>query len=129
ITVAQVVQTGYGFVNVRNLPPPAGVTFKVSSSGTLVDFEWSLTIGGVIVNSSDVQPSVTIVSPSGASSTFTPSDSAGFEFDYAKGQNKWNFHWVPKSNAVGTYYVIVRSGKTGQRFPESGPGFPVVFTK
>jgi len=50
------------------------------------------------------------------------------EFEY-EDRDKWDFDWRPKNAAVGTYYVIVRSGKTGQRFPETGPGFPVVFKK
>ena len=63
---------GYGFVNVKNLPPAAGVTFKPSSKGTLVDFEWKFTKNGSVVSSSDAQPSVTIQSPSGVITTFTP---------------------------------------------------------
>ena len=124
-----VVQVGYGFLNVKNLPPAAGVTFKPSPKGTLVDFEWKFTMGGAIANSADAQPSVTIVSPSGSSRTFTPTACDTFSFVYRSSDKKWDFDWEPKNAAVGTYYVIVRSGKTGQRFPETGPGFPVVFTK
>jgi VCBS repeat-containing protein len=124
-----VVQVGYGFVNVKNLPPAYGVTFKPSPKGTLVDFEWKFTTAGVVVNSANAQPSVTIVSPNGSSRTYTPNACDGFEFVYKASENKWDFHFEPKNAAVGTYYVIVRSGKTNQRFPESGPGFPVVFTK
>src|SRR5262249_54853397 len=124
-----VVQVGYGFVNVKNLPPAYGVTFKPSTKGTLVDFIWKFTIGGVVVNSADARPSVTIVSPSGSSRTYTPDSCDGFTFVYKAYENKWEFDWEPKNAAEGTYYVIVRSGKTGQRFPDSGSGFPVVFKK
>jgi len=48
-------------------------------------------------------------------------------FSYKTSDNKWDVHWQPKSAAVGTYYVVVTSQKTGQRFPETGPGYPVVF--
>jgi VCBS repeat-containing protein len=124
-----VVQVGYELLNVKNLPPAAGVTFKSSSRGTLVDFEWKFTKGGVVVNSADAQPAVTIVSPSGSSRTYTPTACDDFQFVYRSLENKWDFDWNPKSPAPGTYYVIVKSGKTGQRFPASGAGFPVVVTK
>ena len=119
---------GYGFVNVKNLPPAAGVTFKPSSKGTLVDFEWKFTKSGSVVSSSDAQPSVTIQSPTGVITTFTPANcaAAGIKFEYKADSKLWDFHWVPKNAAVGTYYVVVHSGKTGQRFPATG-GFPVVF--
>ena len=52
-----------------------------------------------------------------------------FQFVYQALENKWDFDYQPKNAAVGTYYVIVRAAKTGQRFPESGPGFPVVFSR
>jgi hypothetical protein len=123
----------YGFVNLNNLPPAAGVTFKPSSYGTLVDFQWSFTSNNVVVNSLDSLPSVTIVSPSGASSTFTKTSCSAAQacalFEYISSGNRWHVHWQPKNAAVGTYYVVVSSAKTGQRFPAAGSGFPIVFKK
>lgn len=122
---------GYGLVNVKNLPPAAGVTFKPSAKGTLVDFEWKFTRNGGLVASSDARPRVTIQFPNGSVQTFTPENCApaGILFEYKAGTKVWDFHWVPKNNPAGTYYVIVYSDKTEQRFPASGAGFPVVFKK
>jgi len=119
---------GYGFVNVKNLPPAAGVTFKPSSKGTMVDFEWKFTSNGSPVASSDARPRVTIQFPNGTIQTFTPENCApvGIKFEYKSDGKLWDFHWKPKNNPTGTYYVVVYSDKTGQRFPASG-GFPVVF--
>ena len=119
----------YTLVNVKNLPPAPGVTFKPSPRGTLVDFEWKFSKGGVVVSSADSMPSVTITSPSGISTTYTPANCAfaGIKFVYRWNAKMWDFHWVVKNAAVGTHYVTVSSGKTGQRFPAAGPGFPVVF--
>ncbi|MGD9902030.1 MAG: Ig-like domain-containing protein [Vicinamibacterales bacterium] len=119
---------GYGFVNVKNLPPAPGVTFKPSKYGTLVQFLWQFTKNGTVVASSDAQPSVTITGPGGYNQTFTPANCGafGFTFTYNAYYKKWEFNWKPKNAAVGTYYVVVRTGKTGQNFPASG-GFPVVF--
>jgi large repetitive protein len=123
-----VTAVGYGFVNVKNLPPAAGVTFKPSAKGTLVDFEWKFTSSGTVVSSSDAQPSVTITGPGGYNQTFTPANcaAAGIKFEYKADAKLWDFHWTPKNAAVGTYTVVVTSGKTAQRFPATG-GFPVVF--
>jgi hypothetical protein len=95
-----------------------------------VDFEWKFTVNNVVVNSLDSQPSITIqYGLSGTPKTYTPSSRRDdcTAFEYSTRDNRWDFDWKPKSPAPGTYYVIVRSGKTGQRFPETGPGFPVVF--
>ena len=124
------VQGSYSLLNVKNLPPAAGVTFKPSSSGTLVDLEWKFTTNGAVVNSADARPIVTITGPGGYSKTLSGgggNDCSNFE--YKTRDNKWDVHWQPKNAAVGTYYVVVTSQKTGQRFPETGPGFPVVFKK
>ena len=124
-----VVPVGYEFMNVKNLPPPAGTTFKINASGTMVDFEWRFKMGGVVVNSRDALPSVTVVGPAGASSTtttYTPTACGGFAFEYNATTNTWDFDWNPKKAKAGTYYVTVTSGKTGQQFPASGPGFAVV---
>jgi VCBS repeat-containing protein len=126
----EVKAAGYGFANVKNLPPADGVTFRPSSRGTYVDFEWKFTSNGIAVNSSDSLPSVTIqLGASGAPVTYTPSTCAApcAGFAYEAEYKIWDVDWVPKNATPGTYYVIVRSGKSGQRFPETGPGFPVVF--
>ena len=47
----------YGFVNVQNLPPPANKTFK---RGSTVGLKWQFTVGGVVVNSSNADVSITI---------------------------------------------------------------------
>ena len=97
------VKLSYTLVNVKNLPPAAGVTFKPSSKGTLVDFEWKFTKNGVVVDSADSLPSVTIQSPSGVVTTYTPANcaSAGIKFVYNSTSKLWDFHWVPKNAAVG----------------------------
>ncbi len=126
--VLTVNAVGYGLVNVKNLPPPAGTTFKPSKYGTLVEFKWQFTRNGALVASADAQPSVTITGPGGYNQTFTPANCGafGFSFTYNSSYKKWEFDWKPKNAAVGTYSVVVRSGKTGQNFPVSG-GYPVVF--
>ena len=126
VTVSITVEAvGYGFISVKNLPPASGVTFKPSAKGTLVDLEWKFTTNGVVVASADSLPSVTVTGPGGYNQTFTPANCApaGIKFEYKSEAKLWDFHWTPKNAAVGTYYVTVRSGKTGQGF---GP-FPVVF--
>jgi len=128
--VLTVKAVGYALLNVKNLPPAAGVTFKPSYTGTLVDLEWKFTTNGAVVNSADARPIVTIAGPGGYSKTLSGgggNDCSNFE--YKTKDNKWDVHWLPKNAAVGTYYVVVTSQKTGQRFPETGPGYPVVFKK
>jgi hypothetical protein len=121
------VKAAYGIVPVKSLTlPPTGVTFKPSSTGTLVDVEWRFTINGIVVNSSaDSLPSVTITGPApydGAGKTYTPGCTvttviACDKFIYkTDGTNTWDFHWKPKSALVGDYLVTVSSGKTGQTF-------------
>jgi hypothetical protein len=113
---------------VKNLPPAPGVTFKPSYRGTLVDLEWRFKKGGVVVNSYDARPSITITGPGGYSRTFVQVGGDCSLFEYNSWSKTWDFDWKPRNAAVGTYYVIVRSGKTGQRFPDSGAGFPIVFS-
>ena len=114
-----VTQPQYGFLNVKNLPPASGTSF---SRGKEVDFEWKFTIDNIVVDSRDSQPTVTILSPSGAVvGVFTPTSPGGCKFEYKLSSNTHDFHWVPsKSLAAGTYRVFVTSGKTGQRFPATG---------
>ena len=125
-----VQQAQYGLTNVKNLPPAAGVTFKPSSSGTLVDLDWRFTQNGVVVNSADALPKITITGPGGYSVTLSPgagcsSATACTEFSFKTTDNSWDTQWKPKNAAVGTYQVSVISQKTGQTF---GP-FAVVFKK
>ena len=87
---------------------------------------------GVVVNSADALPVVTVTGPGGYSKTYSAgagcvATNACGSFSYKTSENKWDVHWQPKNAAVGTYYVVVTSQKTGQRFPETGPGYPVVF--
>ena len=124
-----VVQVGYGFLNVKNLPPAAGVTFKPSSRGTLVDFEWKFTMGGAIVNSADAQPSVTIVSPSGSSRTYTPTACDDFQFVYQSSDRIVGFRLGAEECGGRNVLRDRQERQDGQRFPETGPGFPVVFTR
>jgi hypothetical protein len=133
-TVTIVVKPGsYSLINVRNLPPYAGVTFKPSANGTLVDFDWKFAVGGYTVASADALPSVTITGPGGYSKTFSPgagcaSTNDCTEFVYHTSDNTWDFDWKPKNAAVGTYNVVVRSGKTGQQFP-GNDAYCIVFKK
>jgi hypothetical protein len=115
-------------VNVKNLPPPAGVKFRPNVWGTLVDLEWRFKMGGVVVNSWDAKPSITITGPGGYSKTFVQVGGDCSLFEYNTWTKTWDFDWIPRNAAVGTYYVIVKSAKTGQRFPASGAGFPIVFS-
>ena len=107
----------YGFINVKNLPPAHGVTFKPSAGGTPVGFAWKFTVDGVLVSSADSQPSVTITKPSGAVDSYFPgclgSAADCYAFSYSSSSKLWTFDWKPRNAKVGTYYVIVRSGKTG----------------
>jgi hypothetical protein len=125
------VKGSYVLYGVKVLPPAICGTFKPSSTGTLVDLEWKFTVNGTIINSADALPVVTVTGPGGYSKTY--SAGAGCvaadgcdSFTYKTTENKWDVHWKPKNAAVGTYYVVVTSQKTGQRFPETG-GYPVVF--
>ena len=67
-----------------------------------------------VVSSSDAQPSVTIQSPTGVITTFTPANcaAAGIKFEYKADSKLWDFHWVPKTPQSGHYCVVVHSGKT-----------------
>ncbi len=123
---------GYVLVNVKNLPPAAGVTFKPSSTGTPVDLDWKFATNGTVINSAESLPTVTVTGPGGFSKTFSPGAGCAAangcaSFTYKATEKTWDLDWKPKNAAVGTYYVVVTSQKTGQRFPETGLGFPVVF--
>ena len=77
-------------------------------------------------------PVVTVTGPLGYSKTYSAgagcvATNACDSFTYKTTENKWDVHWKPKNAAIGTYNVVVTSQKTGQRFPETGPGYPVVF--
>ena len=126
ITVNRLV---YGFINVQNVPPPANKTFKRGSTVTL---KWQFTVGGVAINSTNADVSVTITDPGGSSVTFRPQEPGHNEFKPPTASNGWTWqvNWQtvfatgPLAGTplpVGTYSVTVSSGLTGQTFPASGP--------
>ncbi len=130
-----VVPQSYGFKNWFNLPPATGVTFKAGPYASAISLEWKFTINGVVVNSLDALPSITIQGPAGSAyataKTYTPGCTSATvsgcdSFRWEATDKAWDLHWKPSSAIAGKYYVIVRSGKTGQRFPATGNGFEIV---
>jgi len=119
-TVHDVIKAVYGFLNVANLPPPAGKTFK---PGSAVPLKWQFTVDGVVYNSVNANPQITVVPPSGPSLIFTPQDpgSSSFQPPTAANGYTWQFNWQTKNaNGTalpsGTYKVYVGSSQTGQTF-------------
>jgi hypothetical protein len=90
-------------------------------------------IDGVVVASADAEPFVAITVRKGDEDLpprlrgASPGDYCD-RFVYLSIGKMWDFHWKPKNAKPGSYYVVVHSGKTGQRFPAEGPGFKVVFS-
>jgi hypothetical protein len=107
---------------VNSLPPSS--SYKPSSAGTLVDFDWKFTVASVVVNSSDALPSVSIkFGTAGTPTIYTPANCSSLPaaaacslFTYNSTSKQWDLDWKPKNAAVGDYYVTVSSGKTGQTF-------------
>ncbi len=135
ITITNVV---YTFVNIDNLPPKSGVTFKPNSKGTLVHFEFALKKNGSLFDSKLLRPRITIKGPAGSpwatAKEYTPGCTnatvlACYSFLYETSDKAWDLHWKPVNAPVGTYYVIVWIDESGQRFPATGDGYPVVFKK
>ncbi|MEQ1573768.1 MAG: Ig-like domain-containing protein [Vicinamibacterales bacterium] len=130
-----VIKPPYTFVNVYNLPPASGVTFKPNSKGTLISFEFEMKKNGTRVDISGARPRIVITGPTGwTAKTYTPgcnsaTVTACSSFLYETSHKAWDLQWKPVNAPVGTYYVIVWIDETGQRFPETGNGFPVVFKK
>src|SRR5206468_5493558 len=107
-------------VNVQNLPPPANKTFKPGSS---VPLAWQWKVGGVVVDTPDVdsKPSIEIVRPGGGTLTFSPADPGSSSFQYSATTKTHQFNWQTKEASGlalpgGTYQVSVKSGKTGQTY-------------
>ena len=100
VTVSLTVNTiVYGFVNVQNLPPPANKTFK---RGSTVGLKWQFTLGGVAVDSTNANVSITITDASGASVTFRPQEPGHNEFKLPTAANgwTWQFNWQTVSPAA-----------------------------
>jgi len=122
ITVNGIV---YGFVNVQNLPPPANKTFK---RGSTVGLKWQYTIGGIAVNSSNADVTITITDPNNVSVSYRPQEPGHSVFQLPTASNgwTWQFNWqtVYSGGALdgtalpaGDYKITVKSGLTGQSFP------------
>jgi len=106
-----VQQQQYGFINVKNLPPPAGTKLNLGSS---VPLSWRWTLGGVAVDTADARPLITITGPTGITTTFTPESPGNSTFQYTSSSFTWQFNWQTKGLVAGTYSVSVTSRKTGQ---------------
>jgi hypothetical protein len=106
-----VQQQQYGFINVKNLPPPAGTKVNLGSS---VPLSWRWTLGGVAVATADALPLITITGPTGVTTTFTPESPGNSTFQYTSSSFTWQFNWQTKGLVVGTYSVSVTIRKTGQ---------------
>jgi hypothetical protein len=104
------VQLQYGFINVKNLPPPSGTRINLGSS---VPLAWRWTVGGVAVNTADALPLITIVGPTGTT-TFTPETPGNSTFQYTASSSTWQFNWQTKGLVAATYTVTVTSRKTSQ---------------
>jgi hypothetical protein len=135
ITITNIV---YVLDNVKNLPSKSGTTYKPSSNGTMVELSFKLKKDGELVDSKYSLPRITIKGPSGspwaapiayAPGCTTATTIACHSFKYGTSDKLWNLQWKPVNAPVGTYYVIVWIDETGQRFPATGDGFPVVFKK
>ena len=125
---------GHGFLNVQNLPPPAGKAFN---TGGAVPMLWKYTnSAGLAIDSRGANPEViaTPVSidgqlPPGWTGDFTVADpgSSSFQLPTAKNGYTWQFNWKlvytdPATGRLfnlpaGTYRVIIKSGATGQQNP------------
>jgi hypothetical protein len=135
ITITNIV---YQFFNVKNLPPLPGTTYKPSSHGTMVEFMFKVKKDGNLVDSRNALPRVTLKGPAGspwaAPVTYAPGCTiataiACHSFKYGSSDKLWNLQWKPINAPAGTYHVIVWIDETGQRFPATGDGYPVVFKK
>jgi hypothetical protein len=117
VTIA-VTKVQYGFVNVQNLPPPAGKSFKPGSSVPLA-WQWTLNGGVIDTPDADSKPSIQITRSTGATQTFTPADPGSSSFQYFTSTKTHQFNWQTQDTngtalPTGTYIVYVINGKTGQ---------------
>jgi len=126
ITVNRLV---YGFVNVQNLPPPSTKTFNL---GSAVPLAWRFTVNGVVYNSVNARPRITIRrSDNSVVYTGTPTDAGASSFQPPTASNgyTWQFNWQTKGLVATTYYVYVTSEQTGQTCPNTlappSGGYPV----
>ena len=114
----------FGFVNVQNLPPPAGKTFK---RGSNVTTKWQFTVGGAPTNSSNAGPIITITGPNGVA-TYSQQEPGHSVFKSPTLSNgwTWQFNWqtIDESTQlalpVGSYTVKIKSTLTNQTFPLTG---------
>jgi hypothetical protein len=106
------VQLQYGFVNIKNLPPPSGTKFNLGSS---IPLSWQWTLGGKALDTADSRPLITITGPSG-SATFTPESPGASSFQYSTTTFTWQFNWQTKGLVAGSYTVTITCRKTGQTF-------------
>jgi hypothetical protein len=111
-TFSVTVKVEYGFVNVKNLPPPSGTRFTIGSS---VPLSWQWTLGGQPLNTADAQPLITVVGPTGTT-VFTPETPGASTFQYSTTTFTWQFNWQTKGLVAGQYSVTITSRKTGQTF-------------
>jgi hypothetical protein len=115
----------YAFINVLNLPPPPGKTFKI---GSAVPLRWRFTVNGVVYNSVNAHPQVTI-----CAGTYIPPNTCGLGYVYegdptdpgsssfqpptASNGYTWQFNWQTRNRTSGTYTVWVGSLQTDQKYP------------
>ncbi len=125
VTVTINVPAVFGFVNVQNLPPPAGKTFKRGSNVTL---KWQFTLGGQAFNSSAVGPSLRFTGPGGLIATYSLQEPGHSDFKLPTASNgwTWQFNWQTISEQTlqalpaGDYTVQIFVAQTGQTFPTTG---------
>jgi hypothetical protein len=130
VTVTINVPLTYGFLNVQNLPPPAGKTFK---RGSNVTTKWRFTIGGVAVDSSAAGPVLVFTGPGGLVATYSQQEPGHSLFKPPTASNgwTWQFNWQTINEVtlqalpVGDYSVQIRITQTNQTFPSPGQA-PIV---
>ncbi len=107
------------FVGVKNTPPSPtdSVTFK---AGSTVPMQWKWAHGTTVVDSSQVQHSVTVTGPSPGTvvRTFTNTDPGSSSFRYSASSKTWTFNLQTKepngtAYPVGTYVVVVTATTPG----------------
>jgi hypothetical protein len=116
-TVSITVIPLYGFTPVKNLPPSKSV-----KPGTVIGLSWRFTIAGIVVDSNDAVPQVSISGP-GGTFFYAPEAplSGSFVLPTSKNGWTWTFNWkaVNATGAnltPGSYAVTIESRKTTQTF-------------
>ncbi len=118
-----VVSMAYGLEPVKNLPPPGGKKFRAGSS---VPLQWKFTMDGLVVDSSDTDPMITIRRAEDPLMvfTFTAEDPGNSSFRLPSSPSwTWHFNWqtVDETGAKlpkKTYIVDITIQKTGQTFTD-----------